>query len=66
MKRDKIVHFINPASKYQIPNINSYPLSTDNLKYCISSICDIGASMELEPGEASSPKVNLVTLSSLP
>jgi hypothetical protein len=42
LKRDKIVHFKNPASKNQIPNINSYPMSIDNLKYCISSICDIG------------------------
>jgi hypothetical protein len=34
LKRDKIVHFKNPASKNQIPTINSYPVSIANLKYC--------------------------------
>jgi hypothetical protein len=32
LNRDKIVHFINPASKNQIPYINSYPMSIYNLK----------------------------------
>jgi hypothetical protein len=48
LKRDKIVHFIHPASKNQIPNIDSYPMSNDNLKYSKARICDIGACMEVE------------------
>jgi hypothetical protein len=48
LKRDKIAHFTIPASKNQIPNINSYPMSIDNLKFCISMICDIGTCLELE------------------
>jgi hypothetical protein len=63
LKRDKIVYFKNPGSKKQIPNINSYPMSIDDLKYCKARICDIGTCMGLEPSKASSPKVNLVTLS---
>jgi hypothetical protein len=48
LNRDKIVHFKSQGSKNQIPNINSYPISIDNLIYCISSICDIGVYVESE------------------
>jgi hypothetical protein len=66
--RDKTVHFFKyrlqaPGTKFQIP-IDIQWVST--MKYCISRICDIGACMDFEQSEASSPKVNLVTLSCLP
>jgi hypothetical protein len=48
LNRDKTVHFINPASKKQIPNISSHPISIDHLKCCISMICDMGAYWELK------------------
>jgi hypothetical protein len=66
LKRDGIVRFKNTASKNQIPTINSYTMSTGNLNYCKARISDMGAFLEFEPSEASTPKVILVTLSGLP